>query len=609
MKTALFRKFSALLTVGLLGSLLLGLVVSGDSVISLSQVSPGMVSAREEVVYVSLRADGEVREVYVVAMLDVVRPGLITDYGSYTAVKNLTNTAPLLSGADEVTVEASLGRFYYQGIPASLSLPWDISISYLLDGKEHLPAELAGKDGQLEIIISSGPTSSVDAAYYDNYLLQISVTLDAAKYVNISAKGGTVANAGRNKIVTYTLMPGKPGNVSLQANVTDLSLAAIELFAVPLAMQFEAPDMTAMTEDLSVLSRAVVSLHNGTEKLRKGAYELKQGTANLSAGSGQFYVGLGSLDVSSSSLTMGSSQIKQALDMMSVALTGSSGEFSLGSLTQLPAGLAQLAGGLVDISAGLSQLKSGFSRSYEALDSAIMAVPDWDISQEEIGGLYLANPGSKELLDKLTDFYTASRTAKATYQAVKPGFAAVDTSLATIIESVDTIADSLSSLSGQISLVMQNSDSLAMLTQLAQGLSELAANYDRFHAGLAVYTAGVSELATSYGSLQRGFSGIAAGTAALHEGAGAINAGAGELSAGVKDLPQQVELQIDKLVGQYDKSSFTPSSFVSRKNTNTTAVQFVMRTEKIEKATPPRVPITEKAQLNFWTRLLNLFRR
>ena len=610
MKIALVRKIAALLTVGLLGSLLLGLVVSGETVTSLPQASPGAVSAREEVVYVRLLADGAVKEMYVVSMLDVIEPGLITDYGSYTDVKNLTSTAPVLHGTDTVTFEASTGLFYYQGTPVSQSLPWDISITYLLDGKQHAPAELAGKNGQLEIKIGSGPGSagSAGADYYNNYLLQVSVTLDTAKYVGIEAKGGTVANAGRNKIITYTFMPGKASDVSLHATVANLSLAAIELVAVPLAMQFETPDMSAMTEDLSLLSTAISSLHNGTEQLKRGAYELKQGAANLSAGSGQFYSGLGSLDGSSHRLALGSSEIQQALSAMSVALAGSPENSSMGSLTQLPAGLSQLSAGLVDISDALAQLKEGFSRSYEALESAIITIPEWSVSQEEIGGLYQANPGSKELLDKLTDYYTASRTVKATYEAVKPGFAAVDYSLTPIIESVSTIANSLSSLSQQIDLVLQKSDDLGMLTQLAQGISELAVNYNSFHAGLAAYTSGVSELTASFSSLQGGIIGLTEGTATLHEGVGAINKGTGELSAGVKDLPQRVELEIDNLVGQYDKSSFAPSSFVSERNANTTAVQFVMRTEKIEKVAPPPAPIKEEAQLNFWTRLLNLFR-
>lgn len=48
----------------------------------------GVVSAKDEVVYARLGATGDKQEIYVVNVLDVEQAGTITDYGTYSSLKN-----------------------------------------------------------------------------------------------------------------------------------------------------------------------------------------------------------------------------------------------------------------------------------------------------------------------------------------------------------------------------------------------------------------------------------------------------------------------------------------------------------------------------------------
>ena len=65
----------------------------------------GCACAKEEVVYANLDCTGNVEGVYVVNIFDTLEKVTITDYGEYTAVKNLISSEPIVkSGDDKYTV-------------------------------------------------------------------------------------------------------------------------------------------------------------------------------------------------------------------------------------------------------------------------------------------------------------------------------------------------------------------------------------------------------------------------------------------------------------------------------------------------------------------------
>ena len=45
--------------------------------------------------------------------------------------------------------------------------------------------------------------------FYENYMLQISITLDMDKSSDIQAPDAVLANAGKNKVAAYTVLPGR----------------------------------------------------------------------------------------------------------------------------------------------------------------------------------------------------------------------------------------------------------------------------------------------------------------------------------------------------------------------------------------------------------------
>lgn len=590
--------------------------VSAPSQAPASYAADSPASGREEVIYANLTGGGTVKDLYTVTILTADKDGLITDYGSFASVTNLTDTTPLTLTGDQVSFNAKPGSYYIQGALKETALPWTIGITYLLDGKETLPEALAGQTGHVEIRLTTAANMAADTAadtaydpsYFDNYMLTLSVSLDASLCRNIKASGGMTANAGSDKRITFMAMPGKPASFSVETDAAGFTMPGIEISAMPMSFSIDPPDTAGLKADLTKLTDAVGALSDGAAQLQSGSRDLKNGAADLSKGSALFDAGLGELNKNAAGLLGGSAQIKTALEQISGALNGSSGGLDLGGFAQLPDALDRTAAGLKDMSAGLGELKTAYDPAYTALKDAIAQIPVSSLSQDNIAKLYADNPASKDLIDTLVAYYQGGARTAATFASVKPVFDAVSETLGKTIAGADQMVGALSTMSAQIKAAMSGSDTAAQLAQLSTGLTALSDQYGEFHDGLTAFTAGTAQLGSQYGALNAGIGGIKDGTAQLYNGVSQASNGAAELNDAVKDMPQMVDEEINKLLEAYDKSDYKPASFLSDKNANTSSVQFVMKTAPIELPEKAAAPTEAPAPENLWTRFLALFK-
>ena len=580
-----------------------------------------VISDKQEVVYAKLSADGMVNGAYVVNRFKVTAAGSLTDYGSYDSVANLTNSAPLAQDGDAIKAQVSAGNFYYQGNMKSAELPWNFSIVYSLNGIAVEPEKLAGQSGKLEIRIGVQKNQAADSIYYDNYMLQLSLALDADKCSDITAPDATIANAGKNKAINYIVMPGKDADISITANVTDFSMEGIQIAGMPFSMPIELPDTSDMIDDMTSLSDAVSELNSGVGDLAGGADDLNTGVGRLVAGSSDFSKGLSALSGNSRELVQGSGQIDAALSAMAAALnnSGASGGVDLSALTQLPAGLRQMATGLEGLSGGLAALKSGYDTMLAQLDGAIMGIPDGTLTDADIQALAAAasvlDPAYQATLAQLIATYGAAQTAKGTYTYVDPGtstsiragMGAVSAGLDGMASNLNTVISNLNNLADTIETSLSSMDIAGQIQQLASGLSTLSANYGKFHAGLVEYTNGVGQIASSYSELNNALVKLDEGTGNLADGTQNLYGGTTELNDAVIDLPDTVQKEIDKLTADYDKSGFTPISFMSDKN-HVSLVQFVLTTESIKTETKTATSESGMKEMTVWDRLLALFK-
>lgn len=567
----------------------------------------GTVSSKDEVVYAKLSATGERQEIYVVNILDVEQAGKVVDFGRYSHLKNLTDLAELEQQNGAVEFVAPKGKFYYQGNIDEQSLPWNVSVSYLLDGKMISPDELAGKDGHVQIRVQTNANEEVDPIFFQNYLLQVSLSLDLEIYRNIVAQDGMIANAGKNKQITFTVMPEKEGDFLVEADVQGFELEGIDISAVPSSMAIDSPDIDEMVGDMESLTDAIEELHNGVGELDTGVSQINSGVKELRTGSEQYQDGMKAVAASSSSLIDASKQINEALVMLNRSLSSNSEEMDLGELKKLQDGLHQIAGRLKKTSTGLATLKKNYAISYQTLDGAMNAIPAQEISEAQIQELY-GSGADPDVLDRLLDTYSAALKAKGTYTAVKAAFDGVNSTLEQVSGGLLEITTHLETMAKGISSSLENNDMADSFVLLQKGISDLSANYKKFHSGLVGYAGGVSQLSSSYGMLNSGIADLSTGTGELESGVSGLHDGTGDLKDATSNIPEQMKEEVEQMMAEYDKSDFEAVSFMSGENENINSVQFVLKTESIKYEEPEKVEELEEEPQGFWARLLKLFK-
>ena len=321
---------------------------------------------KDENIYGILKQDGSIDNMYVVNQFEVTKAGYITDLGIYEDVENLTNTEEVEIYDGKIKVYADKGNFYYQGTNCFSYLPWDFDINYYLNGEKADIDELKGADGEVKIKIKSSKNEEADDTFYENYMLQVSLTLDNEKAKNVVCGDATVADAGESRQYNYTVMPEDDANITLKADVTDFEMDGISIAAIPFTMSVDMPDSDSMLKGMSKLSDGVNDLDDGVGELRDGVNEYVDGISEfndaleivatnlekvsdggneLSDGSSKIAEGLEKVSEGGSGLIEGSKQINDTLKLLAgkistMDLSGLSKE-DAAFLTQVVAGLSQ----------------------------------------------------------------------------------------------------------------------------------------------------------------------------------------------------------------------------------------------------------------------------
>ncbi|NTU88760.1 MAG: hypothetical protein HGA54_02485, partial [Actinobacteria bacterium] len=297
-------------------------------------------TGKDEVVYAKLDTLGAVKGIYVVNIFTNTEAVQVTDKGRYTKITNLTTDAEITENYGTITFDAPPGRFYYQGdLDASTPLPWNIVLTYELDGQAIAPADLAGKSGDLEISIDVTPNAAVESTFADNYLLQISGTFPGDVVGDITAENASIADSGSDKIVSFMMLPGKEGHYVIAAPVVDFAFDGFQIAAVPVsfAIEFEDADTADFTSGIVELQDAIATLETGATSLEEGAAQIGSGIATLAA--------------QNSTLTNGSSLIASGI----AEAANGAGALDDSTLAELVPGAAQLASGSTAYIGGIEQ--------------------------------------------------------------------------------------------------------------------------------------------------------------------------------------------------------------------------------------------------------------
>lgn len=643
------------------GAIALSVVLAGSNVWSFealaAESSKTKDTGKEEVVYIMTDASGKTTSLNVV---NIFGAGDITDYGDYSRVKMLTSTEEIKQSGDKVTFHSDADKVYYQGtMDTDTEIPWDISITYTLDGKTVTPEELAGSKGSLDIHIVIADNENCEGDFYENYALQASFTLDTGLCKNIKAENATLANVGADKQITYTVLPGKGLDAHITADVKNFEMDAVSINGIQMNLDVEIDDDELMDKVREImdatadLNDGADDLQGGVSDLRDGASELLDGASDLYDGTADLYdgaadlrdgvsslqSGLGTLNENSGSLTSGSSQMKSALSKLKSSLDGIS--VSTSDVSTLVSASSQVKDGLGSAESGAETLKDSVNSTAwkSALSDRSKGQLDVDTLQGQnektIANLttMLQNGGDslsseqKELYQNLIALLTANSGALS-------GTAAY---LDQAGQGAASLASGLSDLNNQYAEfdagIQQTastlSDMASGMESLKSGVNTIVSSYDSLDSGISSYTSGVSSAYTGSGELLNGAGELLDGASELKDGAGDLKDGASELYDGVVelydgteelqdgtsefydktyDMDTQVQDEIDEMLSSITGDDTETVSFVSAKNTDVDAVQFIIKTDAIEIPEEEAEEVAVEETKSIWQKFLDLFR-
>ncbi|MCQ2506798.1 MAG: hypothetical protein MJ113_06475 [Lachnospiraceae bacterium] len=222
-------------------------------------------------------------------------------------------------------------------VSSESSMPIDVSVKYILDGKEMKPSEILGKSGHIVIRYdytnNAKRTVVVDNKSVDMtvpYAAATAVVLDGEKFSNVTVNSGKVLDDGDRYAVVGIAFPGIKENLALnddKINIPDYTEieADVENFRLDIAYTlcsgsvFATADLDTdsfsekMNESIAELTGAMTQLINGSEQLVKGSAELYEGVVTYTQGVAKVADGLSMVDANSAAIQAGAKAVFESL--------------------------------------------------------------------------------------------------------------------------------------------------------------------------------------------------------------------------------------------------------------------------------------------------------
>lgn len=555
---------------------------------------------KEEVVYIITDATGKTNSVNVV---NIFEKGNITDYGNYSEVKMLNSTDSISQSGDKVTFSTDKDKVYYQGTLNQAQIPWNINISYELNGKSVTPEQLAGADGKLKIHISITENEKADTSFYEQYALQAAFTLDTDKCENIVADGATMANVGADKQISYTVLAGKGLDAYITADVTDFEMDAASINGVKLNLNIDIDDSElkdkvkeitdatrklddgagALTDGSSQLVDGGSSVKDGADSLNDGVTSLDEGVTSLNSGVATMQSALDTLASNSNNLTDGSTQMLDALKLIQSQLSAVS--VSTEQLKQLTDSSSAIKQGITDAYNGavllqqnvsydsykaalsangldIDTLQAGNTQAIHSLSEQISSLSATVAQLKSIPGYesnetYMTQVAQLEAqIKSLSDIVTLLTGNNAAIGGTQSYLNVVSASTAQLVAGLNELNTQYEMFDAAINnLAVTLSDMVVKVNTLRDGIDQLVTSYSSLDSGISDYTDGVASIVAGYSGIVDGVNTLAGGSKSLADGSKALKEGTGSLYDGIVSLNDGTKELKDGTSEFYDKTA------------------------------------------------------
>ena len=424
--------------------LLAGQTAMAESAAEATEAAGESVSEKEETVYVIADAAGTPEKIIVSDWLN--NPSgeeTITDETSLSDIENLTEDAAWSETEDgEILWDAEGKDVFYRG-NADEDLPVTVTVTYLLDGEEMTPEEIAGKSGEVTIRYEyqNHEEREVEIEGEKNdlhvpFAVVTGLLLDENKFSDVHVTNGRVISDGDHTIAVGIAFPGIADDLQ---NPAYASLTKLTDAEVPAYMEItgHAENFSWGTSYMLVTNELFSSsdvnidsyidkvfgmlglLKNSVNQITEGVSSLKDGAEDLKTGSESLAEGLGELAGQNEVLREGAAQIMNR------------------TLEEVKDQLTQAGIPVHELTAD----------NYEAVLGQIIDAAEGD-SKEKLTAALDQLKSLKEFCDGLTAYTEGVSQAKEGADQLKQGSASILSGASTLLLGTSVLNASVPDLSG-----------------------------------------------------------------------------------------------------------------------------------------------------------------
>lgn len=396
-----------------------------------------------------------------------------------------------------------------------------------------------------------------------------------------------------------------------------------------------------LLDGMDSLTEGGSSLTDGADSLDQGINSLDNGIKNLKTGVTDMQTALNTLNGQSGTLTDGSGQILEALqtiqaELSKVSVDTSQLEQLTGSSSAIRQGIADAYNGVAALKANVSyagyksamssnglnidNLQNGNAEAINTISAQISqlnnsinqlkAMPDYaenEVYQQQVTQMQAQISSLTQTVTLLkgnqaaiggTEQYLNSVSQGA--GTLADGLGQLNNNYAAFDAAISNLEDTLSGLSGNVSTLKNGIDQLtANYTKLDQGVDDYTARVNAITKAYTKIHSGTVSLSDGSGKLVEGSKTLKNGTSDLYQGMLTLGDGTKELKDGTQEFYDQtdgmdtkIEDTMNEMLDSLSGGDNETESFVSEKNGNVESVQFVIKTDAVEKK--EKVQKTEK---------------
>jgi len=262
----------------------------------------------DEAVYINLDYYGSIADVSVVKSCSLNGVTQFQDYGTYESVTNMSGYDQPIMAADGVQwnlgPKKNMDRFYYNCKVKNdaIVLPWNIDVSYKLNGVPSKAETLAGAAGLVEINIRVKPNDQAKDYYKNNMLLQVASYIDTENTYSLEAPGSQLQSIGTYKAVVFAALPGEEDTFTMRIGTNSFETKGITMMMIPgtLKQMEEIKNLKEAKDTIHDSAQAIYvsmdDIMNTMESMNEGLNDLKTGSvgtedarSTFSAGKDQMY--------------------------------------------------------------------------------------------------------------------------------------------------------------------------------------------------------------------------------------------------------------------------------------------------------------------------------